>query len=50
MVRQENNNGQADLADLRGARFVMTSEAGKRLEEYAHKRKQERSAKLQRVK
>lgn len=26
MVRQENNNSQADLADLRGARFVMTSE------------------------
>jgi putative DNA primase/helicase len=26
MVRQESNNTQADLADLRGARFVMTSE------------------------
>ena len=26
MVRQESNNMQADLADLRGARFVMTSE------------------------
>jgi putative DNA primase/helicase len=33
MVRQENNNSQADLADLRGARFVMTSETeeGQRL-------------------
>jgi len=27
MSRQESNNTQADLADLRGARFVMTSEA-----------------------
>lgn len=26
MVRQESNNSQADLADLRGARFVQTSE------------------------
>jgi len=26
MTRQESNNAQADLADLRGARFVMTSE------------------------
>jgi len=26
MVRQESNNTQADLADLRGARFVQTSE------------------------
>lgn len=33
MVRQENNNSQADLADLRGARFVQTSETeeGQRL-------------------
>jgi putative DNA primase/helicase len=33
MVRQESNNTQADLADLRGARFVMTSETeeGQRL-------------------
>jgi putative DNA primase/helicase len=33
MTRQESNNTQADLADLRGARFVMTSEAeeGQRL-------------------
>jgi putative DNA primase/helicase len=33
MVRQESNNTQADLADLRGARFVQTSEAeeGQRL-------------------
>jgi putative DNA primase/helicase len=33
MVRQENNNSQADLADLRDARFVMTSETeeGQRL-------------------
>jgi putative DNA primase/helicase len=35
MVRQESNNIQADLADLRGARFVMTSETeeGQRLAE-----------------
>jgi hypothetical protein len=26
MVRQESNNTQADLADIRGARFAMTSE------------------------
>jgi putative DNA primase/helicase len=26
MARQESNNSQADLADLRGARFVQTSE------------------------
>ncbi|HYT08954.1 MAG TPA: phage/plasmid primase, P4 family [Rugosimonospora sp.] len=26
LTKQENNNSQADLADLRGARFVMTSE------------------------
>jgi len=33
MARQESNNTQADLADLRGARFVMTSETeeGQRL-------------------
>jgi putative DNA primase/helicase len=33
MVRQEDNNSQSDLAGLRGARFVMTSEseAGQRL-------------------
>jgi putative DNA primase/helicase len=33
MIRQESNNSQADLADLRGARFVMTSETeeGQRL-------------------
>jgi putative DNA primase/helicase len=33
MVRQESNNAQADLADLRGARFVQTSETeeGQRL-------------------
>ena len=33
MVRQESNNSQADLADLRGARFVQTSETeeGQRL-------------------
>ncbi len=33
MVRQESNNTQADLADLRGARFVQTSETeeGQRL-------------------
>src|SRR6266852_1746634 len=33
MTRQESNNTQADLADLRGARFVMTSETeeGQRL-------------------
>jgi putative DNA primase/helicase len=33
MVRQESNNTQADLADLRGARFVQTSEVeeGQRL-------------------
>jgi putative DNA primase/helicase len=33
MVRQESNNTQADLADLRGARFAMTSETeeGQRL-------------------
>ena len=30
MVRQENNNTLADLADLRGARFVMTSETEER--------------------
>ncbi len=35
MVRQESNNSQADLADLRGARYVMTSETeeGQRLAE-----------------
>lgn len=40
MVRQENNNSQADLADLRGARFVMTSETeeGQRLAEGKLKR------------
>jgi putative DNA primase/helicase len=40
MVRQENNNTQADLADLRGARFVMTSETeeGQRLAEGRLKR------------
>jgi putative DNA primase/helicase len=40
MVRQENNNTQADLADLRGARFVMTSETedGQRLAESKLKR------------
>lgn len=33
MTRQENNNSQSDLADLRGARFVQTSETedGQRL-------------------
>jgi putative DNA primase/helicase len=33
MSRQENNNSQSDLADLRGARFVQTSESedGQRL-------------------
>lgn len=40
MVRQENNNSQADLADLHGARFVMTSETeeGQRLAEGKLKR------------
>jgi putative DNA primase/helicase len=40
MVRQESNNTQADLADLRGARFVMTSETeqGQRLSEGKLKR------------
>jgi putative DNA primase/helicase len=40
MVRQENNNTLADLADLRGARFVMTSETeeGQRLSEGKLKR------------
>jgi len=40
MVRQESNNTQADLADLRGARFVMTSETeeGQRLAEGKLKR------------
>jgi putative DNA primase/helicase len=40
MTRQENNNSQADLADLRGARFVMTSETeeGQRLAEGKLKR------------
>ena len=40
MVRRENNNSQADLADLRGARFVMTSETeeGQRLAEGKLKR------------
>lgn len=40
MVRHENNNSQADLADLRGARFVMTSETeeGQRLAEGKLKR------------
>jgi phage/plasmid-associated DNA primase len=28
MSQQETNNTQADLADVRGARFVMTSETG----------------------
>jgi putative DNA primase/helicase len=40
MVRTENNNSQADLADLRGARFVMTSETeeGQRFAEEKLKR------------
>lgn len=40
MVRQESNNTSADLADLRGARFVMTSETeeGQRLAEGKLKR------------
>jgi putative DNA primase/helicase len=40
MTRQENNNTQADLADLRGTRFVMTSETdkGQRLAEGKLKR------------
>ncbi len=40
MVRQESNNSLADLADLRGARFVMTSETeeGQRLAEGKLKR------------
>ncbi len=40
MARQESNNTQADLADLRGARFVMTSETeeGQRLAEGKLKR------------
>lgn len=40
MVRSESNNTQADLADLRGARFVMTSETeeGQRLAEGKLKR------------
>lgn len=40
MVRQDNNNSQADLADLRGARFAMTSETeeGQRLSEGKLKR------------
>jgi putative DNA primase/helicase len=40
MARQENNNTQADLADLRGARFVMTSETeeGQRLSQGKLKR------------
>lgn len=40
MIRQESNNTQADLADLRGARFVMTSETeeGQRLAEGKLKR------------
>lgn len=40
MARQESNNSQADLADLRGARFVMTSETeeGQRLAEGKLKR------------
>jgi putative DNA primase/helicase len=40
MVRQESNNTQSDLADLRGARFVMTSETeeGQRLSEGKLKR------------
>jgi putative DNA primase/helicase len=40
MSRQESNNTEADLADLRGARFVMTSEAeeGQRLSQGKLKR------------
>jgi putative DNA primase/helicase len=40
MCREESNNSQADLADLRGARFVMTSETeeGQRLAEGKLKR------------
>lgn len=40
MTRQESSNSQADLADLRGARFVMTSETeeGQRLAEGKLKR------------
>lgn len=40
MVRHESSNSQADLADLRGARFVMTSETeeGQRLSEGKLKR------------
>ena len=40
MVRKESNNTQADLADLRGSRFVMTSETeeGQRIAEGKLKR------------
>lgn len=40
MSKQENNNSQSDLADLRGARYVMTSETeeGQRLAEGKLKR------------
>jgi putative DNA primase/helicase len=51
MVRAENNNTQADLADLRGARFVMTSETeeGQRLAEGKLKRLSQGMGKIKAV-
>jgi putative DNA primase/helicase len=51
MVRMESNNTQADLADLRGARFVMTSETeeGQRLAEGKLKRNTQGMGKIKAV-
>jgi len=52
MVRQESNNTQADLADLRGARFVQTSETeeGQRLAQGKLKRITQGMGKIKAVK
>jgi putative DNA primase/helicase len=51
MTRQESNNTQADLADLRGARFVMTSETeeGQRLAQGKLKRLSQGMGKIKAV-
>jgi len=51
MTRQENSNTQADLADLRGARFVVTSETeeGQRLAEGKLKRITQGSGRIKAV-
>jgi putative DNA primase/helicase len=51
MVRQESNNSQADLADLRGARFAQTSETeeGQRLSQGKLKRMTQGMGKIKAV-